>query len=81
MDAAVRRPGFVSPPAWADSSALVSFSLAGYDSEQAQTLLWERHRVRARAFADRPLVRLSPAYFNDQADLDAALGALRQMVA
>ncbi|MHB1132331.1 MAG: aminotransferase class V-fold PLP-dependent enzyme [Chloroflexota bacterium] len=78
-----RLPGvtLLGPAGWAQSSALVSFSITGYCPEQAQTLLWERYRVRARAFVDRPLVRLSPAYFNNQADLDAALAAVRQMAA
>jgi selenocysteine lyase/cysteine desulfurase len=71
----------VSPQAWERSSALVSFSLNGVDSSHIQTFLWEQARVRSRIFPDRPIVRISTAYFNTEAELDVLVGLLRRLTA
>ena len=60
----------VSPDAWEDSSALVSFTLNGVEGARIQAHLWEEGRVRSRIFPDRPLVRISTAHFNTEAELD-----------
>ena len=68
-----------SPKPWEHSSALVSFSLPGGDSSRIQSYLWEEGRVRARIFPDRPLVRISTAHFNTEAELDLLVSLLKAL--
>ena len=65
-----------SPEPWEQSSALVSFSLDGVDSARIQNYLWEAGKVRSRTFPDRPLVRISTAHFNTEAELDLLVDLL-----
>ena len=59
----------VSPDAWEHSSALVSFVVNGVDSARIRTYLWDEGRIRSRIFPDRPVVRISTAHFNREAEL------------
>jgi len=68
-----------SPEAWEHSSALVSFSAAGVESARIQAALWEEAAIRSRVFPDRPLVRVSTAHFNTEAELDLLVDRLKEM--
>lgn len=68
-----------SPVAWEDSSALVTFSLAGWRGEDLSGALWERFRLIQRRVQDPSGVRISCAYFNDEADLDRLIRAVRDL--
>ena len=70
-----------SPDAWEYSSALVSFALDGVDSARIQSYLWEQGTIRSRVFPDRPLVRISTAHFNTEAELDQLVGLLNALTA
>ena len=71
----------LTPEAWERSSALVSFSIPELDPREIQVYLWETGKVRARIFPDRPILRISTAYFNTEEELDLLVGLLRELVA
>jgi selenocysteine lyase/cysteine desulfurase len=67
----------VSAQPWESSSALVSFSVQGVEPAEIQAHLWENGKVRSRIFPERPILRLSTAYFNTEAELDLLVSLLR----
>lgn len=71
----------VSPDTWEHSSALVSFALDGVDSARIQSYLWDEGRIRSRIFPDRPVVRISTAHFNTEAELDLLVDLLAALQA
>jgi cysteine desulfurase / selenocysteine lyase len=70
----------LSPDEWERSSALVSFSVPGSDSQAIQAYLWDTGRIRSRIFPDRPILRISTAYFNTEAELDLLVDLLRGVI-
>lgn len=70
----------LSPTAWEHASALVSFSIEGTDPRVVQSYLWETGKIRSRIFPDQPILRISTAYFNTEAELDLLVSLLDRMV-
>lgn len=69
----------VSPEPWEHSSALVSFTLDGVESARIKDRLWDEARIRSRTFPDRPLVRISTAHFNTEAEFDLLVDSLNAL--
>lgn len=71
----------VSPEPWELSSALVTISVQGIEPAEIQTYLWETGKIRSRIFPERPILRISTAYFNTEEELDLLGTLLRKMIA
>jgi selenocysteine lyase/cysteine desulfurase len=70
----------MSPEAGPLTTALVSFALpAETDARALLNTLRDKHHIQLKAFPGKPFngLRLSPHLFNTEADIDAALRALR----
>jgi selenocysteine lyase/cysteine desulfurase len=70
----------VSPRPWELSSALVTFSVRRVESAEIQKYLWETGKIRSRIFPERPILRISTAYFNTEEELDLLVSLLRKMI-
>ena len=58
------------------SSGLVALAVAGWQPADVVHVLWERHRIAARAVNNPPAVRFSLAGFNTDAEVAAVADAL-----
>lgn len=74
-------PGLVlhTPDAWADSSAMTTFSLPGRSTNEIVSTLWDRHRVMTRPVSDWEAVRISTAVYNTREEIDRLTGILRDL--
>ncbi|MGA7671418.1 MAG: aminotransferase class V-fold PLP-dependent enzyme [Nitrolancea sp.] len=68
-----------SPTAWEDSSALVTFGFDGWNGVELSQRLWNDFRLIQRRVQVPNGIRISCAYFNSDADLDALFDGLRKV--
>ncbi len=61
------------------SSGLVSFTLGGVTPEEADSRLWERHRIRVRPVAYPPGIRISLHFFNTEEEVQRVVDAVRNL--
>ncbi len=68
-----------SPMAWSDSSALVTFGYEGWNGVELSQRLWNDFNLIQRRVQVPNGIRISCAYFNNEADLDALFDGLRKL--
>ncbi len=68
-----------SPMAWGDSSALVAFGYEGWNGVELSQRLWNDFNLIQRRVQVPNGIRISCAYFNNEADLDALFDGLRKL--
>ena len=61
------------------ATALTAISVEGWESPALFEALWAQHRVVARAVVSPPGVRFCTGPFNDERDVEAAVGAVRTL--
>ena len=66
----------VTPPAWEQSSGLVTFTVEGMLGTDVSKRLWDKHRIVQRRVEQPSAVRVSCAYFTSYADLDQLAAAV-----
>ena len=71
----------LTPAEWIDSSGLVSFTIEGYSGVEASKRLWNDYRIIQRRVEEPSAVRVSCAYFTNDADLDALARAVSALAA
>ena len=59
-----------SPERWIDSSGLVTFSIEGFQGEDASARLWNEHKIAQRRVENPSAVRVSATYFTSNEDVD-----------
>lgn len=76
-----QEPGLTlhSPLAWDDSSGLVTFGVADWSGVELSRRLWDDHNVIQRRVQIPDGIRISCAYFNNEADLDKLFDGLRAL--
>jgi selenocysteine lyase/cysteine desulfurase len=70
---------FHTAPAWEDSSAMVTFSLAGHTTAELTTYLWEQYHALTRPVSEWEAIRLSTALFNTPEEIDRVVEALKRL--
>jgi selenocysteine lyase/cysteine desulfurase len=68
-----------SPLERADSSGLVSFSIAGKEPIPIVEQLWENHRLVVRQVGHPAGVRASLHFFNTEAEVDLLVDGVREL--
>lgn len=66
-----------SPMHWDQSSGLVTFSLEGHQGEELAQRLWNEYSIAQRRVEEPSAVRISCAYFTDDEDVSALVGAIQ----
>jgi cysteine desulfurase family protein len=92
--AAIPRAILYGPPPGVERASVVSFNLGGWESQDVAAVMDASFDIQCRPglhcapLAHRPLgtfpagtVRLSPGFFNNEAEVDAVLEAIRQVAA
>ena len=81
-EAVLKRPTLRlhTPRAWQHSSAIVSFEVEGHDAGQVSKALREDSQIHVRVVDHYNAIRISTAFFNSQADVDALMSALDEIV-
>jgi selenocysteine lyase/cysteine desulfurase len=69
----------LTPPAWQQSSGLVTFSIADLEGTDVSRQLWDKHRIVQRRVEQPSAVRVSCAYFTSPHDLDRLADAVDQI--
>jgi selenocysteine lyase/cysteine desulfurase len=72
--------GLLTPYAWEASSGLTSFSVAGHVAGDVSRLLREKWRIHVRVVPHYNALRISTAHFNNEADVNALMTALDEIV-
>ncbi len=72
---------FTGPTSGSTATAITTFTVDRWDAAEFNEALWERHRVVARNVAHPTGVRLCTAAFNDSGDVEAAVVAVRALIA
>jgi selenocysteine lyase/cysteine desulfurase len=66
----------ISPEAWDDSSGLVTFSIEGWQGEDASARLWNEHAIAQRRVESPSAVRVSATYFTSPDDVRVLASAV-----
>ena len=69
-----------SPSAGPTASALVTFTVDGWEPQPLVQALWERGNIVARFVLEPPNIRVSLALFNNEQEVDHLLATLRTIV-
>lgn len=69
-----------SPSAGPTASALVTFTVDGWEPQPLVQALWERGNIVARFVQEPPNIRVSLALFNNEQEVDHLLATLRTIV-
>ncbi len=70
----------LTPREWELSSALASFSMPGKSAQEMADFLWNTSKIRSRIFPEKAILRISPAYFNTESEVDLLIETLQRML-